>query len=107
MLQIAFLAKRTDLMKDLYYMTQVVAGFWTVLESFNINVSDTHLDYLELGQSVQVTLAAHPILLVGILGTGIAPLIGVSSGWAYYHTDHLHTIPGSRPESAWASRVPH
>ena len=34
-------------------------------------------------------------------------MCGVSSGWAYYHTDDLHTISGSRTESAWASHVSH
>ena len=55
---------------------------------------------------MQVSLAAYPLLLIGILGTSIAPLCGVSSGWAYYHTDHLHTISGYRSESTWVIYAP-
>ncbi len=62
--------------------------------------------HIKVGQHVQVSLAAYPLLLLGVLGTSIAPLCGLSTGWAYYHTDHLHTISASRPESAWVRRAP-
>lgn len=55
---------------------------------------------------LQVSLTAYPLLLLCILGTGIAPLCAPSNGWAYYHTDHLHALSGYRPESAWVSYGP-
>lgn len=57
-------------------------------------------------ERLQVALVAYPLLLLCILGTGIAPLCAPSSGWAYYHTDRLHTLSGYRPESAWVSHGP-